>query len=77
MRKESGNDNGAEKVVPRSEESRSSFFLLAVAAINMPRVPQLVDYTMVGWVVGETLLLAALVLAFTNHRTQPRASISE
>ncbi|MFJ2619762.1 hypothetical protein [Glutamicibacter sp. NPDC087344] len=49
---------------------------LAVAAINLPRVPQLTDYAVVGWAVGGVLLLAALILAFTNYRHHPKASTS-
>lgn len=44
------------------------FLFLAVAAINLPRVPQLIDYTVLGWAVGGALLLAALVLAISNYR---------
>ena len=49
---------------------------LAVAAINLPRVPQLTDYAVVGWAVGGVLLLAALILAFTYYRHQSKASTS-
>ncbi|WP_404286042.1 hypothetical protein [Glutamicibacter arilaitensis] len=53
------------------------FLFLAVAAINLPRVPQLVDYTVVGWAVGGALLIGALVLAISNYRIDTKASTSK
>lgn len=50
------------------------FLFLAIAAINLSRVPQLADYAVVGWAVCGVLLLVALVLAFTNYRNQSKAS---
>jgi hypothetical protein len=36
---------------------------LAIAAINLPRVPQLNEFTVAGWVIAGVLLIASLVLA--------------
>ncbi|MGP9783811.1 hypothetical protein ACT3UQ_15280 [Glutamicibacter sp. AOP12-B1-11] len=52
------------------------FLFLAVSAINLPRVPQLVDYTVGGWAVGGALLLTALVLAISSYRAHTKASAS-
>lgn len=48
---------------------------LAVAAINLPRVPQLHEFTAVGWVVAGALLIASAVIAIGNYRDYSRNRI--
>lgn len=45
---------------------------LAIAAINLPRVPQLNEFTVAGWVIAGVLLIASLVLAIGNYRSYSR-----
>ncbi|GAA2955723.1 hypothetical protein ACFO7V_11750 [Glutamicibacter bergerei] len=45
---------------------------LAVAVINLPRVPQLNEFTVAGWVIAGVLLIASLVLAIGNYRSYSR-----
>lgn len=54
-----------------------ALLFLAVAAINLPRVPRLADYSTVGWAVGGVFLMAALVLAIANFRIQSKARSSQ
>lgn len=53
------------------------FLFFVVAAINLPRVPQFVGFTVVGWAAGGALLLTALVLAFSNYRTHTKTNASK
>lgn len=48
---------------------------LAVAAINLPRVPELNEFTVVGWVAAGVLLIASLVIAIGNYRNYSRNKI--
>ncbi|MBP2398385.1 hypothetical protein JOF39_001466 [Glutamicibacter protophormiae] len=50
--------------------------LLAVAAINLSRIPGLAGYPGVGWAVSGVLLFATLILAFTKYRHQLNTGIS-
>lgn len=45
---------------------------LAVAAINLPRVPQLNEFTVAGWALAGVLLIASLAIAIGNYRSSSR-----
>lgn len=71
MTKQSSNSSAARK------SAVVVLLFLAVAAISLPRVPQLTDYAVVGWAIGGVLLLAALIMAFTNYRHQSQSCHSQ